>query len=441
MAGGRVGNLVFGEAQAATSAAATSEIFVMIFLRGGCDALSLLPPFADPIYVQSRQSIKVPDTGQGAAIPLNAQNGTFTNGIGLHPKGGPLKELYDAGHLAFVHACGLNDDTRSHFDAMDYIERGTPGNKSTSSGWLTRHLQVVGEGGTLPTLSADSATPSSLLADGNAVAMTDLNSYELSGPWRYNNLGGTGGDGMLKSLKQIYAGAGAIQAAGQRTIEAIETINALKTANGGKDLVYTPAPGLLYPYPDHSFGESLMLVAQTIKLDLGLRVATLDFGGWDTHEHEGVIGGYFDKQVDVLARGLNAFYNDLASYQSRLTVVVMSEFGRRLGENTGGGTDHGHGGVMLALGGNVNGGKVYGKWPGLLDLDQNEDLKTTTDYRKVLGEIVVRRLGDAKLGTVFPGITPDVYSPATKLGVVSGPEPAIDYTPPMRQFYLPFARR
>jgi uncharacterized protein (DUF1501 family) len=355
--------------------------------------------------------------------------------MGLHPSALPLQELYVAGHLAVVHAAGLKtNDTRSHFDAMDYIERGTPNNKNTATGWLTRHLQVAHPDGMLPTLAAAAAAPNSLLGEADAVVMNDPRSYGLSGPWQYTSNSDTRyKDAMLNTVTKFYTGSGLVQDAGKRTIE---TIKALRATDA-----YTP----LTTYPSGGFGDSLKMVAQMIKLDLGLRVATVDLGGWDHHENEGVNDSYgqFTRLAGTLAQGLNAFYNDLPDFQSKLTVVVMSEFGRRLGVNLSNGTDHGHGNMMLVLGGQVNGGKIYGAWPGLEDanLDQREDLAVTTDYRTVLSEIVVRQLGNTKLGAVFPGITEQVYSSSTKLNIVQGPDPVVDYTSAANQVFIPLLRR
>ena len=238
---------------------------------------------------------------------------------------------------------------------------------------------------------------------------------------------------MFDTLRKLYAGSGAIQQAGQRAIETIDTLN----KEGSLD--YTPEPGLTYPYPDNSFGSSLKLVAQTIKLGMGLQVATVDLGGWDTHENQGVgENGYYSSQVDTLARGLHAFYNDLPVHHDKLTVVVMSEFGRRLGVNASNGTDHGHGNVMFVLGGKTNGGKIYGQWPGLEDLDQSQDLKITTDYRTVLSEILMRRMGNPKIGRVFPGLTE--YTPLGLTG--SAAEDATpDFTSAFGQVLLPVVRK
>jgi uncharacterized protein (DUF1501 family) len=426
MAGGRISQLVFaGDPVAAHQAylplvASPEQIFVMLFLRGGCDGLSLVSPYDDASYVAARRSLALTPS---SALTIDPNNAAFnpTSSFGLHPSAAPLRELYNAGKLAIVHACGLNDDTRSHFDAMDYIERGTPGNKSTSTGWLARHLQLVNTGGLLPIVAAGSAAPASLLADDETVVMNDINSYELSGPWRYS---GASNPAMLTSLKKFYTGADAFQDAGKRALEVIDAIQSLKAANGGDDLTYTPSPGVTYP---SGLGSSLKLLAQIIKLGLGLQAATVDFGGWDTHEEQGTNGGYYADQVDMLARSLHAFYNDLPNHRDRLTVVVMSEFGRRLGANTGGGTDHGHGNVMFVLGGGVNGGKIYGQWPGLVDLDQDQDLKITTDYRSVLGEIVVQRLSNPKLGSVFLGLQPTEYN---RLGIIPGESALVDFTAP-----------
>lgn len=418
LAGGRVGNLVFAN-EFAPQTSANDEMLIVVFLRGGCDGLSLVSPYDDSIYASARGSIALKDTGAAAVLKINPKNNTFTSSLGLHYKAAPLKELYDAGKLAIVHACGLNDDTRSHFDAMDYMERGTPGNKNTPSGWLTRHLQVMHPNTLMPSMSSGSANPSSLLGDTGAVAMNSISGFNLSAHWRYNS---DTNSTMYETLRKLYDGSGVLHQAGKRTIETIDSFRAID------DLDYVPD----YPYPNNSFGSSLKLIAQTIKLDLGLRVATVDLGGWDTHENQGVgENGYFSNLVDTLARGLHAFYNDLPNHTNKITIVVMSEFGRRLGVNASNGTDHGHGNVMFVLGGKANGGKVYGKWPGLEDLDQSQDLRITTDYRTVLSEIIMRRLGNNRLSAVFPGL--GAYTPLGVTGSASE-----DKDP--HQLYLPGIR-
>jgi uncharacterized protein (DUF1501 family) len=424
MAGGRVSNVAFATE---ASANATDEILVVVFLRGGCDGLSVVAPYDDPTYVRSRGQIAIPGKGPNAALDLVTGNSTITSSMGLHPHAGPLKELYDARKLAIVHACGLDNDTRSHFEAMDFMERGTPGNSNTANGWITRHLDTSPAGGLLPTLAASSSMPASLRGDSNAVAMSNAGRFAISAPWRY--LDGEMPHSMVNTLKTFYNGSSPLDVAGKRTLDVMETLKA-------RQLVYTPEPSALYP--KDSFGDSLKLVAQMVKLDLGLRVSTVDFGGWDTHDYQGNEGtGYFADRVGVLARGLHAFMSDLDTFEKRLTVVVMSEFGRRLGVNSSSGTDHGHGNVMLVLGGNVNGGKIHGRWPGLEDLDQNQDLRITTDYRTVLSEILIRRLANPNLATVFPGFSG--YKP---LGVMRGTD-LQPVTPPVMQHkvYVPMIVR
>jgi uncharacterized protein (DUF1501 family) len=422
MAGSRVGDLAFASP---TGASYNGDILVVVFLRGGCDGLSLISPYGDPRYRQLRGELALPESGPSKALTIDPRNASYSQrGVfGLHPSAKALEELYVGGELAIVHACGLDNDTRSHFDAMDFIERGTPGVKSTASGWITRHLRCVSVDGTLPTLSAGAALPTSLLGDGEAVSMASIKDFGVSSIWRYLQPDTSERDAryipLIESLEQLYTGSSVFERAGRRAIETVRTIEQLKAQAAGGSLVYTPTPGLKYPYPEDSFGGALKTVAQAIKLDLGLQVATVDLGGWDTHEAQGSYGsGYFASLTQTLSDGLYAFYNDLAAYHSRLTVVVMSEFGRRLGANTGGGTDHGHGGSMLLLGGNVNGGKLYGRWPGLEDLDQDQDLKITTDFRAVLGEVIVNRLHNPLLGQVFPGFNAAIYE-EQKPGIVN----------------------
>jgi uncharacterized protein (DUF1501 family) len=430
MAGGRLTQLAFADQAELT--AGTDEIFVMVFLRGGMDGLSLLAPVSDAIYQAKRRRLVLPTTGDFSSLPFNPNNPTYP-GAGyfvLNQKASPLNELYSQGQLAFIHACGLDNSTRSHFDAMDYIERGTPGNKLTPNGWIARHLNSVGaNSGVLPVLSTNTAAPTSLLGTSAPAAVGSPRSFAINGPARYNRREPANtrypwaDQAMLKSLERLYPASGKsnIEKVGTRTIETIKTIQAASVGN------YTPSNGAVYPAG--SFGSALSSIAQTVKLELGLRVATVDLGGWDTHENQGTTDafGYFSRKIDELARGLHAFYTDMLAYHEKLTVVVMSEFGRRLGANASEGTDHGHGNVMMVLGGNVNGGKCYGSWPGLLDLDQDQDLKITTDYRVVLSEVITRRLGNNKLGYIFPGMTAANYTP---LGIVSGADPGpIDWDP------------
>jgi uncharacterized protein (DUF1501 family) len=405
LAGSRLTHLSF--AGQSESGDFNEEILIVIFLRGGVDGLNVVPPIAGPdrgIYETKRPYLNIPVTGPDAALALNSQ-------FGFHPAMAPAYNLYQAGKLAVVQAAGLTNDTRSHFDAMQYMELGTPGVKTTTTGWITRHLQSAPNlpaSILLPALSVGSAQSVSLIGSNEAVAMTDPDGFTFNGHWNYR-------DAQRLALRNMFAGDHWLSEAGTRTLNLVDLIEA---ADPG---AYIPANGAVYP--DNSFGNSLQVVAQLIKLDMGLRIATIDLGGFDTHEYQGDgSGGYLADLLGTLAEGLEGLYTDLdgsgaQDYNSRTTCVVKSEFGRRLKENANHGTDHGHGNFMFVLGGNVNGGAVYGDWPGLADeaLYEHADLAITTDFRRVLSEILIRRLANPYLNSIFPGY--EGYSP---LGVVQG---------------------
>lgn len=413
LAGARITGLGFdaSTARAAAGPAGTQEILLTVFLRGGIDGLNLIVPYNEGEYYTNRAEIAIAPPGVDAnrALDLDGQ-------FGLHPATAPLRDLYQDGSLAVVHAAGLTSDTRSHFDAMEYMERGTPDDKTTTTGWLTRHLLSANYQAQMPAVAAGSSNPSSFLGATEAVAMSRLGDFSLGGSWRWESA-------QRVALRRMYNGDTWLHEAGVGTLNAIDII---ELANPDD---YAPEFGAVYPGGE--FGDALQLIAQVAKLDVGLHVANVDLGGWDTHEYQGDDGGgYFANAVGELAEGLMAFYTDMTNLSSRLTVVVMSEFGRRLRENGNRGTDHGHGNMMLVLGGNVNGGQVYtNPWPGLAPgaLDEGLDLAITTDYRQVLSEILIRRLGDPNLGIVFPGYTG--YSP---LEIVNGPDLPVNYIPPGR---------
>ncbi len=420
MAGSRLSNIALA---APGSAYPSDEILLVVFLRGGWDALNAAPPIAGPdrdAYVLARPYLKVPASGAGAALPLNAT-------LGLHPGLAPLHSLYQAGKVAVVHAAGLQSDTRSHFDAMQFIELGTPGNKITPTGWLSRHLSSVGLPSvvTMPAVSASTTQPASLLGNTETIAAATLSNFNIGGNWYWQ-------DFQRLALRNMYIGDTWLHSAGSQTLDAVDVI---ESANPG---TYTAANGAVYP--GGSFGDQLKMLAQLIKMEIGVRVATVDIGGWDTHESQGDgSGGYFASLMAQLGQGLAAFYTDLDgaganNFTRKLTVVTMSEFGRRLRENDAGGTDHGHGSAMFVMGGNVNGGQVYGAWPGLANnqLYDNADLAVTTDYRQVLSEIVVKRLANPSLDAVFPS-----FSHAPWMNIVRG----LDVTQPISQAFLPGLRR
>jgi uncharacterized protein (DUF1501 family) len=421
----------FGAAEAEPN----QDIILVIFLRGGMDGLNVVMPLAGDDrghYEAKRPRLAVPATGTGAALPLN-------DFFGLHPGAAALHGLFQDNKLAIVHAAGLTSDTRSHFDAMQFMELGTPDSKSSTTGWLTRHLQSASSLPgqiIMPAVAVGNLQPTSLLSSRESIGMTNPNDFNFGGNWRY-------ADAQRQALRTMYDGASWLHQAGIQTLNAIDVI---ESANPGS---YTPGNGAVYPTT--SFGRSLQTVAQVIRMQLGLRVATIDLGGWDTHESQGDgSGGYFSGKLDELGRGIEAFLLDLnndngVDHTSRITVVVMSEFGRSFQENASRGTDHGHGNVLLVAGGAVNGGQVYGEWPGLAtdQLYDRRDLAITTDYRRVLSEILIRRLENPNLGSVFPG-----YQGYEPLGIVQGVDIEPDYsavvpqpTPAGARIFLPAIQR
>lgn len=442
LAGGRLTHVAFGN----PADEPNQDILVVVFLRGGMDGLSVVAPLAGEdrgYYEASRAALALPLTGDNAMRPL-------TDFFGLHPAAAPLHELYQAGKAAIIHAAGLTSDTRSHFDAMQYMELGTPDQKVSTSGWLTRHLMTAGNLPPqiiAPAIATGSAAPTSLLGSRETIGMTSPRDFSYNGHWAYGNW-------QRMALRNMYTGNTWLHQAGIQTLNAVDVIEYASPDS------YTPENGAVYP--GGSFGSSLQTVAQMIKMQLGMRLATIDLGGWDTHEYQGDRGtGYFANQIAQLTGGIHALMTDLSNvggtdHTQRLTMVVMSEFGRTFKENASRGTDHGHGNVMFVVGGAVNGGQVYGQWPGLAteQLYDRRDLAITTDYRQVLSEILIRRLGNPNLGTIFPGY--HGYSP---MGVLRGtdltpnyevvtPTPTPIATPGgtdndlgSNKIYLPYTRR
>lgn len=407
----------------ARAAWAGERFLVFVFLRGGMDGLNLVPPIAGPDrapYEAKRPTIHIRTSGATAALPLSGNFGLHFAATGLH-------ELYQQRRLAIVHGVGfpLEHISRSHFDAQDYVDLGTPGELRTSSGWLARHLESVGQvpdDARIPALAAGAAPPDSLLGRRDTMTLDDPSSFHP------NANSGTQIDGQplyklstMMTLNQMYAGSGALELAGSGAATTVELIDSLSLAT------YTPSPGANYPSSGVAAGlaNQAKLIANIAKRGLGLQVATLDYGGWDTHENQGagdqanLNNNQYAARVDGLSQVLSALYADLAGSQmaGRMVVVVQSEFGRRVRENDNRGTDHGSGNPMLVLGGRVQGGRLFGTFGGLGDgqLFQNEDVATTTDSRRVLSEIVQDHLGNDDLAGVFPG-----YDYPGPLGLMPG---------------------
>jgi uncharacterized protein (DUF1501 family) len=374
---------------------------VVIFQRGAADGLNIVVPHGEPSYYSMRPTINIP---RNAVLDLD---GFF----GLHPSMDPLLALWKQKHLAIIHAAGSTDTTRSHFDAQDYMESGTPGVKATEDGWLNRALRELPQ----PSLQATTQAADHLKAASKdpsafrAIAMGPSLPRILSGPEpavavnRINDFGVGGRNPnaapVANTFEAMYEHSvdTVLHGTGQETFDAVKM---LKSADPAK---YKPAPGA--NYPQGRFGDSLQQLAQLIKSNLGVQVAFADIGGWDHHVNEGNTQGQLANILREFSQSLFAFWVDLGSLAEETVVVTMSEFGRTARENGNRGTDHGHANAMFVMGGPVQGGKVYGRWPGLdsSQLYEGRDLAVTTDFRRVLSEAVYQHLGNHKLDAVFPG--------------------------------------
>jgi uncharacterized protein (DUF1501 family) len=363
------------------------DILIVLFLRFGADGLTMLPPTEDGAYHDARPTLAI---GSQRALPIGRLDGVP---FAMHPELPELKALYDAGHLAVVQATGLLSDNRSHFVAQDMMERGVAdGDGPVSTGWLSRHL-LARRLALTPLGAVTSAANVDLVLQGFAgsVAVPDVSRFNVFG-----------GDANLRVIERMQEGIEPHVAAAR---EAVATIRSVQAGLRALPVESNPAP-----YTEGPLSQSLRSVANLIKMDVGLEVAAVDYFGWDHHVNQAII---FPSQAQELSRSLAAFWSDMAAYRHRLTVVTMTEFGRRVQENANAGTDHGAASFMFVLGGAVNGGRLYGTWPGLRPVDLAAgDVRVTTDYRRVLSEILVRRRGETTPEAVFPGVA------TTPLGIV-----------------------
>jgi uncharacterized protein (DUF1501 family) len=407
---------------AQTTASARKKTLICIFQRGAVDGLNMVVPFGEPSYYGARRSIAVPApvrTVSNGAIDLN---GFF----GLHPALRPLHDLYGRNELAIIHAVGSPHPTRSHFDAQDFMETATPGLKSTRDGWLNRvlanttHNCADCSGRTLDDRKAHAAdhnsgqvamattgvaalrgvslgteTPRSMRGKYPTLSIPNLDTFGVAG----------GRDASIQDAFSRTYGTEAGTIIGNAADGAFEAMQVLKKANLSQ---YSPAAGVEYPAGE--FGRSLRQVAQLIKSGIGVEVAFVDIGGWDTHQAQGGPDGQLARRFQELSRGVRALYDDLADRMDDVVLLTMSEFGRTVNENGTGGTDHGHATCMFVMGGPVKGGKVYGDWPGLAreQLYEGRDLAVTTDFRAVFAEVVGKHLGAQSMDKIFPGYTVDV---------------------------------
>lgn len=371
--------------------APVGDTLVVVFLRGAADALNIIVPHGDDDYYRHRPALGIPrpdDRSAEAAARTLDLDGFF----GLHPSLGPLLPAWQEGDLAAVHACGAPDDSRSHFRAMELMERGVSDERGPASGWIGRHLASMNTGNPSPlrAIGLGDHVPHSLRGSVPVTALQSIADFHLGGDLRT-------AASMREILGSLYGPQDDLGVLGMETLDILDTLERLDPAG------YVPHGGASYPESD--FGRSLRQVAMLLKAEVGLEAAAIDLGGWDTHFAQGSSEGLMSSLLADLSAGLAALYLDLADRHGDLTVVVMSEFGRRVRENASLGTDHGHGGAMLLLGGGVVGGAVHGAWPGLADgqLFGPGDLAVTTDYRDVLGAICRQRLNNSALEQIFPG--------------------------------------
>ena len=376
---GSVPSFLLRTAMAQTNTAHSKDrpIIIAIFQRGAADGISVVVPFGDPHYAPARPQIAIPEPARGGGERAIDLDGFF----GLHPSLDSLKPIYDEGRLAIVHAAGSPDSTRSHFDAQDYMEAGAPGNKAVSDGWLNRYLQASLASEAAPPFRAVAISanlPRSLAGRAPAVAMQRVADF------------GIRGGRATPDIEEIFADVYK------------DTFEAVKTLRNATSQRYAPAAGV--QYPNSPFGQALLQIAQLVKSNIGLEVAFADIGGWDTHANQGSSRGQLANQLKNFGDGLAALYRDLGDRMRNVVIITMTEFGRSIRQNGSGGTDHGHASCLFVAGGPINGGKVYGQWPGLApeQLYEGRDLALTTDFRNVFSEILQKHMGTRNVAKVFP---------------------------------------
>jgi uncharacterized protein (DUF1501 family) len=371
------------------------KTLICLFQRGAADALNIVVPHGDKSYYGLRPSIAIPRPG-GLSRTISRDAAIDLDGFfGFHPSLAPFKPLYDRGILAPVHAVGSPSATRSHFDAQDYMETGTPDVKGTQDGWLNRYLAVQGtcdecKASPFRAVALTQQTPRIMEGASEVVAMNSLNEFTV-------RASGT----QAERLEALYRTGSADLVHGTGS-EMFEAVKMLKAANPQK---YAPRNGA--EYPRSQFGQRLLQIAQLVKADVGLEIAFADVGGWDTHVNQGAATGQLAARLDDFATSIAALVTDLGDRMDDVLILTMSEFGRMARENGNRGTDHGHAGALFVIGGDVKGGKVHGRWPGLANeqLYEGRDLALTTDFRAVFSEVTSRHLGATKIDKIFPGFS------------------------------------
>lgn len=376
----------FAAAQSLKNGYGRKKVLVTIFQRGAVDGLNMIVPHGDEEYYRLRRGISIAEPGRSeGAIDLDGY-------FGLHPSMSSLEKFWRSKQLAVINSAGSPDNTRSHFDAQDYMESGTPGNKSTRDGWLNRAIQHIPakEASPFRAVAMTQALPRSLYGRAPSVAMTSLSDFSIKAGLYTTDLKG-GFEGIYQQ--------NAKDTLGETGKETFEAVNFLKRSNPSQ---YKPENGAVYP--QSQLGRSLMQIAQLIKAGVGLEVAFAETNGWDTHINQGGSRGQLANLLRDFSSSIAAFATDLGSRMDDVVVLTMSEFGRTARENGSRGTDHGHGNAMLVLGNSVKGGKVYGEWKGLKSdqLNEGRDLAVTTDFRDVFAEVASKHLSARDLNALFP---------------------------------------
>src|SRR6266436_320192 len=364
---------------------------VVLFQRGAADGLNIVVPFGEQNYYRMRPTIAIPEPRLGSADCAVDLDGFF----GLHPSLASLAALFHKNELAIVHAAGSPDPTRSHFDAQDFMESGTPGRTATEDGWLNRALENVPEENASPfrAVAMGANLPRMLRGAAPAIALPDVRQFKVMAQDSSMNHVAEGGFEAMYAQTVDHA----LRGTGTETFEAIDMLRKVDPSK------YAPEHGA--QYPTSRLGQSLQQIGQLLKANIGVEVLFVDCGGWDNHVNEGGVQGQLSNLLRDLGQGLAAFHDDMGDRMQDIVVVTMSEFGRTAKENGNRGTDHGHANCMFVMGGDVKGGRVYGPWPGLADhqLNEGRDLALTTDFRLVLGEILSKHNGVSDLHAVFPG--------------------------------------
>lgn len=392
----------------AAAPASGKKPLVVLFQRGAADGLNIVVPFGEPNYYRMRPTIAIPEPRRNSGLALanpevNSNCAIDLDGFfGLHPSLAPLAAMFRRNELAIVHAAGSPDPTRSHFDAQDFMESGTPGVKSTDDGWLNRALETIPVSeepafkekvSPFRAVAIGPNLPRMLRGAASAIALPDVKQFRVMAQSPRMNQVAEGGFEAMYAQTVDHA----LRGTGTETFEAIDL---LRKADPSK---YQPEHGA--DYGKSRLGQSLQQIGQLLKANIGTEVLFVDCGGWDTHVNQGNAQGQLANLLKDLGQGMAAFRQDMGDRVNDIVFVTMSEFGRTAKENGNRGTDHGHANCMFVFGGGVKGGKVYGRWPGLGEgqLNEGRDLALTTDFRSVLGEILTKHNGVKDLTPVFPG--------------------------------------